>query len=211
VSKVELHNLTLFILAGLLLNITPGPDLMYIVTRSISEGKWAGIVSALGVTAGCIFHILAVSFGLSGLLLAIPAAYDIIKYLGAAYLVYLGLKLIIKGNDYVFEKKGSGRVPLKNVFYQGMLTNVLNPKVALFFLAFLPQFIYPGGDVTLQLLVLGLVFNINGTVVNLLVALTASRLGEFLKSKLKNSNVFKWISASVFIGLGLRLALLERK
>jgi len=185
--------------------------MMYIVTRSISEGRWSGIVSSLGVTAGCIFHILAVSFGLSGFLLAVPTAYNIIKYLGAAYLVYLGIRIVIKGNNNVFEKENNKHLTLKKVFYQGIITNILNPKVALFFLAFLPQFISSGENVTMQLLLLGLVFNINGTIVNILLALTASRVGEQLKNKLKNSAVFKWLSACVFIGLGLRLALLERK
>ncbi len=208
---MELHNILLFVIAGLALNITPGPDMMYVITRSISEGKWAGIVSALGVTSGCIFHIIAVSFGLSGLLLAVPAAYELVKYLGAAYLIFLGLRIIIKGSNGSFEKKDGRNLTLRKVYYQGMITNILNPKVALFFLAFLPQFINPVENITFQMLFLGLLFNINGTIVNVLVAVTSSRLGELLKYKIKNSAVFKWLSASVFINLGLRLVFLDKK
>jgi len=206
---LDINNIVLFIGAGLALNITPGPDMMYIVTRSISEGKWAGIVSAFGVSAGCIVHITAISFGLSGLLLAVPTAYDIIKYLGAGYLVYLGIKVLITG--YKFQNENKSKKNYRRVFWQGAITNVLNPKVALFFLAFLPQFITPTGNITLQLLFLGILFNINGTIVNVLVALFAGKIGKYLKTKLNNSGIFKWISASVFIGLGIRLALLEKK
>lgn len=147
---------------------------------------------------------------LTGLLLAVPTAYDIIRYLGAAYLVYLGIKVLLTG--YKLESAQNSNKPnLKKVFFQGMLTNVLNPKVALFFLAFLPQFISPSENITQQLLFLGVVFNINGTIVNIIVALFADKIGKYLKLKLTNSGILKWISASIFIGLGLRLAFLERK
>jgi threonine/homoserine/homoserine lactone efflux protein len=207
---MDLHNVILFMAAGLTLNITPGPDMLYVITRSVSEGRLSGIVSAFGIMAGCIVHTLAIAFGLTAFLLAVPTAYDIIKYLGAAYLVYLGIKKLFAKNNINIEEN-SGRIGLKRVFLQGMLTNVLNPKVALFFLAFLPQFITPGENTRMQLIILGMMFNISGTTVNVLVASFASRIGVTLKNKLLNSSIFKWITASVFIGLGVRLAFLNKE
>ncbi|HWA06283.1 MAG TPA: LysE family translocator [Ignavibacteria bacterium] len=206
----ELNNLALFILAGLTLNITPGPDMMFVITRSVAESARSGVVSSLGIAAGSVFHTLAVALGLSALLMAVPAAYEVIKYTGAAYLVYLGLKMLFSKQSL---KLSDDKKPVKmhSVFLQAMVTNIFNPKVALFFLAFLPQFVNPEGNITLQLTLLGLLFNFNGTIVNILVALSAGRLGKFIKLKLNNSSLFKWITASVFIGLGIRLALLEKK
>lgn len=206
----ELNNLILFIAAGLTLNSTPGPDMMFVITRSVTESTRSGVISSLGIAAGSVFHTLAVALGLSALLMAVPAAYAIIKYTGAAYLVYLGLKMLL-GKQSLKLDEDKKPVKMHSVFLQAMLTNIFNPKVALFFLAFLPQFVNPAGNITLQLFLLGLLFNFNGTIVNILVALSAGRLGKFIKLKLNNSSVFKWITASVFIGLGIRLALLERK
>ena len=207
----EIQNILLFMLAGITLNFTPGPDMMYVITRSVTEGRYAGIASAFGIAGGTIIHTLAVAFGLTGLLLAVPSAYVIIKLVGAAYLVYLGFRTLFKR-----QKDGSlisgNKKSIKSIFYQGVLTNVFNPKVALFFLAFLPQFIDPSkGSIALQIILLGLIFNTTGTIVNVIVAITASRLGNKLKTKLNNSSVFKWIAGTVFISLGIRLALLERK
>lgn len=206
----EINNLILFVLAGLTLNITPGPDMMFIITRSVSEGTRSGVISSLGIAAGSLIHTMAVAFGLSALLIAVPAAYEIIKYAGAAYLVYLGIRMFFSKQNITLNDK-TKPVKMHSVFLQAMLTNIFNPKVALFFLAFLPQFVNPEGNVTLQLILLGLLFNFNGTIVNILVALSAGRLGKFIKLRLNNSSVFKWITSSVFIGLGIRLALLERK
>lgn len=206
---MEFHNLTLFMAAALTLNITPGPDMLYVISRSVSEGKISGIISAFGIMAGCMVHMLAIAFGLTAFLTAVPAAYNVIKYLGAAYLVYLGIKKLFGKNNIKFEEN-SDRLGLKKVFLQGMLTNVLNPKVALFFLAFLPQFITPGENARIQLILLGLMFDISGTTVNILVATFASKIGDTLKDKLQHSSIFKWLTASVFIGLGIRLAFLKR-
>lgn len=206
----DLNNIALFMLATITLNATPGPDMMYVITRSITEGKKHGIVSALGISTGTIFHILTVSLGLSAFLLAVPAAYDIIKYAGAAYLVYIGIRVLFNKNK-IESSGGKDKKSIRSVYFQGVVTNVFNPKVALFFLAFLPQFVDQTGNIPMQVIMLGVLFNISGTIVNIIVALTASRLGKLLKNKLNNSSIFKWISASVFIGLGIRLALLERK
>ena len=205
-----IENIVLFVVAGLTLNITPGPDMMFVITRSISEGSPSGVISSLGIAAGSIFHTLAVAFGLSALLMAVPAAYEIIKYTGAAYLLYLGIKMIVSKQSLQIENDAKP-IKMHSVFLQAMLTNIFNPKVALFFLAFLPQFVNSGADITMQILFLGILFNFNGTIVNILVALTAGKMGKVIKTKLSNSRVFKWITASVFIGLGIRLAFLERK
>jgi len=197
--------------ASLALNITPGPDMLYVITRSAAEGKRSGIVSSLGISSGTIIHILAVALGLSAFLLAVPTAYDIIRYIGAAYLLYLGIRAITKKNTSALPNGEPINKNLHSVYWQGFLTNLFNPKVALFFLAFLPQFIDPAGNVPFQVVMLGVMFNISGTIVNVAVALTASRLGKVLKQKLNNSSIFKWVTGSVFIALGIRLALLERK
>ncbi len=206
----ELNDLLLFIAAGLVLNITPGPDMMFIITRSVTEGTKTGIISAFGIAAGSIFHMLTAAFGLTAILMAVPAAYEIIKYAGAAYLFYLAIKIIFSKKKTESGEKNNPK-KMHSVFMQAALTNILNPKVALFFLAFLPQFVNPGSDFVLQIILLGLIFNFNGTIVNILVALTAGRAGQFARKKLENSMLFKWITASVYAGLGIRLALLERK
>ncbi|MBL8016414.1 MAG: LysE family translocator [Ignavibacteria bacterium] len=202
-------SLLVFVLAGLALNITPGPDMMFIITKSVSGNTRSGVISSLGIAAGSIFHTLLAAFGLSAVLMANPSAYEVIKYTGAAYLVYLGVRTLLSEKEALNDTPKSDRI--HSVFVQAMLTNIFNPKVALFFLAFLPQFITPGSNITMQFILLGLLFNFNGTIVNIIVALISGKLGLTLKHKLRNSAIFKWLTASVFIGLGLRLALLERK
>ena len=207
----DLHSLLIFIGAGLLLNLAPGPDVLYIVARSISQGRAAGVVSALGIGSGCLFHVVAAACGLSALMLALPMAYDVVRYAGAAYLVWLGVRaLVSKGG--AMEVKTMERTPLWVIFRQGVITNVLNPKVAIFFLAFLPQFADPAnGPIAAQMLGLGLIFDFNGTLVCLGYALVASQLGDWLKSRYDLSTWINRVTGGLFIALGLRLALLERK
>lgn len=207
----DLHSLLIFIGAGLLLNLAPGPDVLYIVARSLSQGRAAGVVSALGIGAGCLFHVVAAACGLSALMLALPMAYNVVRYAGAAYLVWLGVRaLLSKGG--VMEVKTMERTPLWTIFRQGALTNVLNPKVAIFFLAFLPQFADPAnGPIAMQMFGLGLIFDFNGTLVCLGYALVASQLGDWLKSRFDLSTWINRVTGGLFIALGLRLALLERK
>src|SRR5437773_1988961 len=168
-------DLALFVVAGLLLNITPGPDTFYILGRSASQGWRGGMVAAFGIGAGLFVHTFAAAVGLSALLAASASAFTFVKWIGAAYLVYVGISLI--------QTRATGPVPkldaarLRTVFVQGFLTNVLNPKVALFFVAFLPQFVDPAAEnKPLALLFLGVVFIVNGTLWNLFVARAASRL-----------------------------------
>ena len=207
----DVNSLLLFMAATLTLNLTPGPDMLYVMARSLGQGRSAGIASALGIAAGCCLHILAVTFGLASLMQAVPSVYEVVKYTGAAYLVYLGVRALFSHQAAQAERP-MREAPLATAFLQGMMTNVLNPKVALFFLAFLPQFVDKElGSVALQLVSLGILFNISGTIVNVIVALAASYTGSRFKAHISNSAVFRWLTRGVLIGLGVRLALLERK
>lgn len=207
----DLHSLALFAGAGLLLNLTPGPDVLYIVGRSVSQGRGAGVVSALGIGAGCLVHVTAATLGLSALMLALPAAYDVVRLAGAAYLIWLGVKAL-RAASSAFDVKALAAVPLRRIFWQGVLTNALNPKVALFFLAFLPQFADPRrGPLAPQILLLGALFTVNGTLVCIAYALLASRIGAWLKTRYGVTRLLDRATGVLFIALGVRLALLERR
>ena len=199
------HSLALFLAAGLALNLTPGPDMLYVAARGASEGRAAGIVSALGIGVGTLVHIALVAAGLAALLAAVPVAHLALRLGGAAYLVWLGVRALRAA-------PGSGAVgklepaPLGAIFRQGVITNVLNPKVALFFLAFLPQFVDPSrGNPALQVVVLGLLFDVSGTLVNLAVALGSSRVAARLRSG-RSARLVQRVTGTVFIALGARLA-----
>jgi threonine/homoserine/homoserine lactone efflux protein len=198
-----------FILAGILLNITPGADTMYILTRSIAQGKKAGIVSVLGISTGCFFHTLCAAFGLSLVLATSATLFTLIKYAGAGYLVYLGSK-ILKDRAPLFERHevAFARTDLLKIYRQGVLTNVLNPKVALFFVSFLPQFIHPAyvrGP--LPFLILGATFLTTGTLWCLFLAYAASVMTHTLRENEHIGRILQQVSGVVFIGLGLQLAL----
>lgn len=205
-----IHDFGLFVVAGLLLNITPGPDLMYVMGRSSTQGVKAGAAAALGIGAGCFVHIAAAALGLSALLAASATAFAIVKIIGAAYLVYVGLSLLWSLKSGLAQPASTGRavtpVPLASIFMQGFLTNALNPKVALFFLAFVPQFIdVHSSNKTLAFLALGLVFNANGTIWNLFVAWIAARtMGGF-----KSTRFAAWLNGcvgAIFVYIGIKLA-----
>ena len=206
------HDLALFVLSGLLLNVTPGQDTLYIVGRSAAQGRRAGVLAALGIGAGCCVHALAAALGLSAILAASATAFPAIKLLGADYLVYLGVTML-----RVRAAAGTQRAaPLppaapRVVFLQGMLTNVLNPKVALFFVAFLPQFVAPdAANKVLAFVFLGAVFNVNATLWNLFVAWFAAGLARRIRGA---TNAVAWLhraAGALFVGLGIRLALSER-
>ena len=201
-----LHSLGLFLAAGLALNLTPGPDMLYVAARGAGEGRPAGIVSALGIGVGTLVHIALVAAGLAALLAAVPVAYMALRLGGAAYLVWLGVKALraAPGDGAVAELPPA---PLGAIFRQGVITNVLNPKVALFFLAFLPQFVDPArGDPALQVIVLGLLFDVSGTLVNLTVALASSRVAARLRSTSGTTRFVQRATGVLFIGLGARLA-----
>lgn len=217
-----IHDLPLFILSGLLLNITPGQDFAYIVSRGAGMGWRAGAMAALGVGAGCVVHILAATFGISALLAASATAFTVVKMVGAAYLLWIGLGLLRSarhGPAQSAHLAGAGmnpQIPLAVIFRQGFLTNALNPKVALFFLAFLPQFVDRGAaHPMLALLLLGAIFAFNGTLWNLFVAWSAARLAAAMHAKTRLADrAGAWCKAAagaLFIGLGLRLAFSDVK
>ncbi|WP_315706558.1 MULTISPECIES: LysE family translocator [unclassified Bradyrhizobium] len=209
-----IHDFGLFILSGLLLNVTPGPDTAYIVGRSVQMGWRGGAAAAVGISAGCLVHVFAAAVGLSALLAASATAFFAVKWLGAAYLAYVGIKMLLtrqhssaQGTSFVCTA-----LPLRSVFLQGALTNVLNPKVALFFLAFLPQFV--AGDApqkALAFLLLGGIFIFNGTIWCLGVAAVAARTAKRVQ---RSSQVMAWLNRAIgglFVYLGVRIALLEAR
>lgn len=209
---ISINDFLIFAFASLVLNITPGNDMLYVATKSTSQGVKAGIVSALGIAGGCIVHLLAAVVGLSAIIANSAVAFDIIKYIGAAYLIYLGIRSFLSTQNKFSINNIVEKKPLSKLFWQGVFTNVLNPKVALFFLAFLPQFIHPEkGNAGLQILVLGLWFNFSGTIVNIIVAMLFGKLGNWLADK---QAFIKWqnkVTGLLLIGLGINVALSSRK
>ena len=214
-----IDNLGLFIAAGILLNLTPGPDVLYIVTHSIKGGWRAGAVAALGITAGCFVHIAAAALGVSALLAASSTAFSVLKWLGGAYLVFVGWTILGLGQQKLaINSIAGGPIPtlatgqnhLKEVFMKGFWTNVLNPKVALFFLAFLPQFIAPDAPhKTLTFLLLGLIFNFNGLWVNLGFTALGATLAQRFAALQRGMHWLERAAGALFIGFGLKLALTD--
>lgn len=203
--------LAVFLAATVALNLSPGPDMLYVISRTLEQGKRAGIASALGIGAGTLVHTLVTAIGLSAILLSIPIAYQIIRYAGAAYLVFLGLRTLthLRGrNESESVADTSNHMSLKSVFRQGVTTNVLNPKVALFFLAFLPQFVDSSkGLVALQIVLLGLLFDSSGTTWNIIVATLAGRVSDSLRSHSNISRIQKVLPAIILIALGFLVVL----
>ena len=218
-TALGIVNLPLFMLAVFLLNVTPGPDTAYIVGRSVSQGRAAGLLSSLGVSAGCCVHVLAVAFGLTALLAASTVAFTVIKVVGAAYLIYLGGRMLLappERDDAPADAEAEAAIakrprPLKSLFMQGFLTNVLNPKVVLFFLSFFPQFVDPhASHKALAFLALGAVFIVMSTIWNSLVAWVAASVTRRVAGK---PGIKRWLDRVVgtaFIGLGARLAFTTR-
>jgi RhtB (resistance to homoserine/threonine) family protein len=200
-----------FVIAVFLLNLTPGPDTAYIVGRSVAQGRGAGLISALGISAGCCVHSLACAFGLTALLAASATAFTAIKFVGALYLMYLGVRLIFTKPAAV-EAAGTTRATgapksLRQLFLQGFWTNVLNPKVVLFFVSFFPQFVTTGSDhKALAFLTLGVVFVAMSTVWNSFVAWIAGSVTQRFSGK---PGLKRWLDrgvGSAFVGLGIKLA-----
>jgi len=194
-----------FLIAAFALNLAPGPDMLYVIGRSVGQGRKAGIVSSLGVFVGCWVHILAAAFGIAALLRSSPVAFNAVRYAGAAYLIYLGVKMLAQQTDLSSQQLKAERLGV--IFRQGAITNMLNTKVAIFFLAFLPQFVDARrGNVVLQILLLGLIFNVGGTLVNLAVAYAGGTLGELLRRNQSIARLQRRFTGLIFVGLGLRLA-----
>lgn len=208
-------HLGIFIASGLMLNITPGADMLYIAGRSTGQGAKAGIIAALGIGAGGLVHILFAAFGLSVVLATSALAFTMVKLAGAAYLVYLGITTLLSLRTRKSqETSGAGITPLPygRIFRQAILVNTLNPKVALFFMAFLPQFVSPqAAHPAVSFLFLGCLFNINGTVINILFALCSARIASRVKEAKLPARLLKGGVGSLFIWLGIRLALTAQK
>jgi threonine/homoserine/homoserine lactone efflux protein len=205
------HGILLFMLSALALNLSPGPSILYILSRSLGQGREAGIVSVLGLATATLIHAMAAALGLSTLFVYSPVAFAVVKYLGAAYLVYLGIATLLSRGG-LQPARATLPLSLAAIYRQGVVTDLLNPKVALFFIAFLPQFVDPAaGSPALQILFFGLLFHVTGVPVNLMVALAGGRLASLLARRPSWARVQNWISGTVLVGLGLRLALSEQR
>jgi len=199
-------NLISFIPAALLLLLTPGPVVLYIITRSVEQGRKAGLVTVLGSEIGNFCHVLAASLGLSAILLSSALAFDIVKYIGAAYLIYLGIRKLLTPEKVV--EQTVKRDPLRRIFLQGIAVAVLNPKTALFFFAFLPVFIdRTQSNIGPQILLLGTIFVAMAIVTDSLYALTAGTAGRWLRGNLHYLRFQRYVTGTVYIGLGITAAL----
>ena len=208
---LSLTTLGLFSGACVALTMTPGPDMLLIASRSVSHGRSAGFASLAGIQAGTYCHAMAAAFGLSQLFLAVPIAYDVVRFAGATYLLYLAWKTFRASPIPTTPAGSEAHFPVRKIFRQGLLTNLLNPKMALFVLALFPQFVRPqDGAVTVQILTLATVLNCIGLVVNGVVILSASQLSQRWASRRRHSRAPQYLLASVFAGLAARLAVASR-
>lgn len=208
----DLTSLWPFLVAALALNLTPGADMTYVIARTATQGRAAGVAASFGIAGGSVVHTTLAAFGVSAILAHSETAFIMVKTVGAAYLLYLAWKALANGTARAAAPRDLPRVSLWRLFAEGMLTNILNPKVALFILAFLPQFVDPkAGPVWLQILFLGTLFNISGTTVNCIVTLSTAAAAGLLRG---SAGIGRWLnrlSALVFVGLAIRLALAERR
>lgn len=206
----DLPQLLLFIAAGWLLNLTPGPDVLYIVTNALKSGVRAGLVAALGIVSGCFVHVFAAAMGVSALLATSAAAFTVLKWVGAAYLLWMGVRLLMSRATPLDLRAGDAEVDLWRVYRRGFLTNVLNPKVALFFLAFVPQFIAPGADNKVWVfLVLGVIFNLNSLPINFGYAWLAAWAARRVHTVQRAMHWMDRAAGLLFVGFGLRLAMTD--
>lgn len=202
---------SLFIAASWALIIAPGPDMIYVITRGISQGRKAGLLSAMGVTLGILVHTIAAAFGLALLLTTSALAFLIVKYAGAVYLIYLGFKALRDNSRFALIEHEEP-MAFRSIFWQGTLSNVLNPKVALFFLAFLPQFVnQDNGYVTLQMLGLGLIFALFGVAFLSVLGFFSGGIGSWLARRAGITGILRWLTGAILIGLGLRLVFVRRR
>ena len=208
---MDTTNFTLFFAASWVLILTPGPDIIYVMSRGISQGKKAGILSAAGVTVGILVHTVFAALGLAVILRTSSLAFLVVKLAGAVYLIYLGYASIKQPPEQIFNLKRPASA-WRTIFMQGLLTNVLNPKVALFFLAFLPQFVNPAADnIPYQMALLGLVYALSGLLFLLLLGYWSGRIGSWLSTRQGLSRWVHRFTGSLLVILGLRLAFMENR
>lgn len=209
----DLSTLVLFAVACLALTASPGPDMLLIASRNVSQGRGSGFATLAGIQVGTYCHALAAALGLSELFLVVPLAYDVVRYAGAAYLLYLAWKTFrSEGAAFAATTAGGQRHSVGAMFRQGLLTNLLNPKMALFVLALFPQFVWPeAGSVALQIMVLTTVLNLFGLAVNGIVIVMASQLGRLFAGRGRWRRLPNILLATVFAGLAVRLAVDSRR
>jgi threonine/homoserine/homoserine lactone efflux protein len=196
-----------FLIATLALLIVPGPAVLYIVARSVNQGRLAGLVSVLGIASGTLFHVMAAALGLSAVLVSSALAFNVVKYIGAAYLIYLGIRKIL-AQDETGPSELNASESLRRIYTQGIVVNLLNPKTALFFFAFLPQFVNTSaGNYTSQILMLGIIFVFMATLTDGAYAFLASSLANRLKSSVHFLKGQRYFTGAVYVGLGLTTAL----
>lgn len=207
----DVTTLTLFITAALVMLITPGPAVTFIVARSLEQGRRAGLLTVLGIQTGTLCHVAAATLGLSGLLLSSALAYSVVKYAGAAYLIYLGVRKFMERDEAPADVTLIHRSRAR-IYRDGMIVCLLNPKTALFFFAFLPQFVTVSkGHVAAQIFFLGLVFLCLAVMTDGLYAVAAGSMGHWLRSNLKFRRAQRYVSGTIFIGLGLATALADAR
>lgn len=208
----EIQNVSLFLISCILLNLTPGQDTIYIIGRSVVQGKKGGMVSALGIMSGVLVHTMLAAFGLSAILATSSMAYSVVKYLGAGYLIWIGIGFV-RNKTYHSQLGIDGNLQQKlwKTYRQGMLTNILNPKVALFFLSFLPQFVSPETDFIFgSFMALGMIFFTTGSIWCIVLVYGSSWLSGKFYSGNKVGGLLKKITGTVFIGLGIKLAFSQK-
>ncbi|WP_439873485.1 LysE family translocator [Bacillus mycoides] len=197
-------NYEVFLLTGILLNLIPGADTMYIVGRSISQGRKAGVYSVFGIITGSLVHTLLVAFGLSIILTKSVVLFNTIKVIGVIYLVYLGIKMILDKTNVAFQAP-SNKLNIRKIYLQGLLTSLTNPKVSLFFIAFLPQFIDTKASGPIPFIILGITFTVTGLLWCLFVAYFSSYVTKKLRGNQKVGMILNKVTGLIFIGMGLKL------
>jgi threonine/homoserine/homoserine lactone efflux protein len=211
VSLIEPTKFILFVSVSWALIIAPGPDMLYVITRGVTQGRRAGMLSAVGVICGILVHTTAAALGLTLILQTSAFAFLLVKYLGAIYLIILGIKAWRDKTTFSLQTSAS-RVSFRRVFWQGVLSNVLNPKIAIFFLAFLPQFVDKASShITFQLVILGLMFACFGLCFLLVIGYSSGSIGSWLTLRPRYTRFLQRFAGGILIGLGVRLALAERE
>ena len=206
------QNLSVFLVAAISLNLLPGADTLYIIARSIAQGRKAGVVSVLGINTGLFLHTTAAALGLSAILATSAMAFTIVKWIGAVYLIYLGIQMFINDSSSKDIKVIAEAKSLWTIYYQGILTNILNPKVALFFLALLPQFVAPDSSYKVfSFFFLGCLFITTDTLWTLFLALLSAKASGVVRSKTRSIDIARKITGVIFIGLGIKLATEQAK
>ena len=210
---IPFHELLIFALAALGLVLTPGPNMLYLISRSLGQGRQAGIISLAGVVMGFVVHIVAVSFGLTAIFMAIPLVYDVLKYIGAAYLLWMAWQAVRPGNaKSLFEARALPPDSPVKLFQMGFLTNVLNPKVAVFYMSLFPQFTNPEyGSLLAQNFTLGVTQVLISASVNLTIVLAAGHIAEWFQRRPFWAQTQRYVMGSILAGLALRLAFSEKK